>query len=102
MSESTKPEPQPLDDGRRGRENGAWAKFTGWFYDRLCGFAEFVGILIGIVGSVRQAMLAIGLAMLAGGLGETIQHWQRGPAWMFWGGLLIGLSVPPRWGNGRR
>src|SRR3954471_18610670 len=67
------PAPAPLDYGRgdgmaRPAREG-FARFTGGFWDRVHGVAEFVGMLAAM-GALRRIGLGIGLACVLGGAGH--------------------------------
>ena len=53
-----------------------------------------------LIGAVRQAIFAIGIACIAGGLGVTIRdRTSQGPTAMAVGGVLVGLALPLRRGD---
>lgn len=98
---SANPNPQtvrpaiPLDYGKgtgfsdrmRNLRSEANAHFDGVF--------RFFGMLIGLIGSARQLIWALGFAFTAAGFGLTIQYGSTGgPILLFVGALLIGLIVP--------
>jgi hypothetical protein len=53
-----------------------------------------------LIGAVRQAVFAAGIACISGGLGVTIrERTSAGPAAMAVGGVLVGLALPLRRGD---
>ena len=98
MSESTQTQAEPvapIDYGRPGPEGGFFSKISGWFGERVNGLAEFIGMLIAMIGLTgNQLKLAFGFGCLAGGYGASMLGSHRGPFWMFVGAFLIGLAWP--------
>ncbi len=94
MSEPTPSETSTPSYSQPVAHESAWAKFSRWLGERVAGLAEFVGILIGIGVSARRLIFALGCGMLACGMGKSLVGWWRGPQWMFWGAVLIALTLP--------
>ncbi len=87
------------DNSSRSAREG-FARFTGGFWDRVHGVAEFVG-MISAMGFCRRLGLGVGLAAVLGGLGHLIATFTayfpsevHGWGWMAFGGFVLGLSLP--------
>jgi hypothetical protein len=95
----------PLDYGQQpSRWKNAWkstwtrtrAYFHEHFEDWLKSIGYSIATLIYLAGGHKQAILALGLAFLAGGLGLAIEadRSSSGHFWMWIGGLMVGLIIP--------
>jgi len=85
----------PLDYGHGGRASDWWRKFSAAFAERAAGAIQFLGMMIGLIGGVRQLVFAIGLAFLAGGLADALSHGHDDAVIAkSFGGFLIGLVLP--------
>ncbi len=103
-SPSPTPATPPLDYGRGENvtrpARGAWASFTGGFWDRVHGVAEFVGMLSAMC-AFRRIGLGIALACILGGAGHLAATFTgyypsevHGWGWMAFGGFLLGVCWP--------
>src|SRR5690349_18080554 len=85
----------PLEYGHGGRASDWWRRFSAAFAERAVGAIQFLGMMIGLIGGVRQLVFAIGLAFLAGGLADALSHGHdEAVIAMSFGGFLIGLVLP--------
>ena len=85
----------PIDYGH-GTRRSDWARsFRAECAAAFDGFSRFSGMLIGLLGGVRQLLWMLGFAFSFAGLGVCLQHYSSGgPLLMFIGGALIGMIVP--------
>jgi hypothetical protein len=91
----------PLDYGQQpSRWKHAWTRTRAYFHEHFEDWLKSIGYslatLIYLAGGYKQAILALGLAFLAGGLGLAIEadRSSTGHFWMWIGGLMVGLIIP--------
>jgi hypothetical protein len=91
----------PLDYGQQpSRWKRAWTRISAWFHEHFEDWLKAIGYslatLIYLAGGYRQAILALGVAFLAGGLGLAIEAGRGGSGdfWMWVGGFMVGLIIP--------
>jgi len=95
----------PLDYGQQPSRwknalKVAWTRTRAYVHEHFEDWLKSIGYslatLVYLAGGYKQAILALGLAFLAGGLGLAIEadRSSTGHLWMWIGGLLIGLVIP--------
>ena len=92
------PDPQrvqpavPLDYAQDGRGGtfADWARgFRAEINERIDGLFRFLGMLIGLIGGVRQLIWTLGFSFAGAGLGCSLQHYPSGGPGMLKMSLLV-------------
>jgi hypothetical protein len=86
----------PLDYGHEDHVGDFSRRVSAGAAERVDGFFQFIGMLIAMLVSLRQIIFAIGLALLANGLGHlmALNPSAAGLSAITIGAGLIGLCIP--------
>jgi hypothetical protein len=88
----------PLDYGHEDHVGDFSRRVSAGAAERFDGFFQFIGMIIAMIGGLRQIIFAVGLGLFVEGLGEVIARNPDavGLHVMAIGAGLIGLCIPLR------